>query len=136
MYEIRDASDRFYILRFVAPVTHEEMTEATGKLREIVRDSVEPLMLLTDLRAAGALPDDATDELAFVMRMNDRDVRVHVVVAATDSEAHPVATDAVERARSDRRHAVGSLNDARRLLVDHFGPAEDYTFESYFIDTR
>lgn len=136
MYEIRDASDRFYILRLVAPVSHEDMTDATRRLREIVRDAVEPLMLLTDLRGAGDLPDDATAELAFVMRMNDRDVRIHVVVALPESGAHALATEAVERARSETRHAVGSLGDARRLLVDHFGPAEDYAFEAYFIETR
>ncbi|HJL19514.1 MAG TPA: hypothetical protein RMH99_27880 [Sandaracinaceae bacterium LLY-WYZ-13_1] len=136
MYEIREGTDRFHILRFEGAVGHDEANECTAKLRALVRDAVEPLMLLTDLRESEPWPDDAWSELGFAMRMNDRDVRVHVLVAAPDSEVAAEARDLVDDVASEARHVVGDMNDARRVLVDHFGAAEDYAFERYCADTR
>jgi hypothetical protein len=134
VHEIRRATNRFHILRLVAPVSADDVSQLAQGVRALDRAVGEPLVLLTDLRAAGDLPPGAGPELEFMMRLNKRGVRAHVLVVEAGSDAE-TELRAITDDR-DARDVVTSLNDARRELANHFGPAEDFAFEDYWVETR
>lgn len=131
MYEIQEETDRFFILRFEGSPTHDEVEAATGRVRELEREKAEPLLLLTDLSACDDFGAAASSELGFVMRLNDRGVKAHVLVVEEGSDTATAVRGLVDD-DDEARTVVTDLNDAYRALARHFGAAEELAFGDYF----
>ena len=136
LFEIRNATARFHILTLTPPITDDDVTQFTMEVRALDRDTAEPLLLLTDLRGNAEWPAAAGEQLSQMMRLNARGVKAHVIVAEPGSAVEAEVREIYDDDDDDAREVVTHLDDARRALVDHFGPAEDFAFETYYMDRR